>query len=42
MVKMLVRQKIVMAYGPIEYKRVLAEEQMRKLQQKIADVQRDY
>lgn len=27
---------------PIEYKRVLAEEQMRKLQQKIADVQRDY
>ena len=27
---------------PIEYKSVLAEEQMRKLQQKIADVQRDY
>ena len=27
---------------PIEYKRVLQEEQMRKLQQKIADVQRDY
>ncbi len=27
---------------PIEYKRVLAEEQMRKLRQKIADVQRDY
>ena len=27
---------------PIEYKKVLAEEQMRKLQQKIADVQRDY
>lgn len=27
---------------PIEYKRVLAEEQMKKLQQKIADVQRDY
>ena len=27
---------------PIEYKRVLAEEQMRKLQQKIANVQRDY
>lgn len=27
---------------PIEYKRVLAEEQMRKLQQKIAEVQRDY
>ena len=27
---------------PIEYKRVLHEEQMRKLQQKIADVQRDY
>ena len=27
---------------PIEYKRVLAEEQMRKLQQNIAEVQRDY
>ena len=27
---------------PIEYKRVLAEEQMQKLQQKIAEVQRDY
>lgn len=27
---------------PIEYKRVLAEEQMRKLQQKITEVQRDY
>ncbi len=27
---------------PIEYKRVLAEEQMRKLQQKIAEVQRDF
>lgn len=27
---------------PIEYKRVLQEEQVRKLQQKIADVQRDY
>ena len=27
---------------PIEYNRVLAEEQKRKLQQKIADVQRDY
>ena len=27
---------------PIEYKRVLAEEQMRKLQQKIAEVQSDY
>ena len=27
---------------PIEYKRVLHEEQMRKLQQKIADMQRDY
>ncbi|MBR3455486.1 MAG: glutamate synthase large subunit [Bacteroidaceae bacterium] len=27
---------------PIEYKRVLQEEQMRILQQKIADVQRDY
>ena len=27
---------------PIEYKRVLQEEQMRKLQQKIADVQREY
>lgn len=27
---------------PIEYKRVLAEEQMRKLQQRIAEVQRDY
>ncbi len=27
---------------PIEYKRVLHQEQMRKLQQKIAEVQRDY
>ena len=27
---------------PIEYKKVLAEEQMRKLQQRIAEVQRDY
>ena len=27
---------------PIEYKKVLAEEQMRKLQQNIAEVQRDY
>ena len=27
---------------PIEYKRVLQEEQMNKLRQKIADVQRDY
>ncbi|MCM1107817.1 MAG: glutamate synthase large subunit [Clostridium sp.] len=27
---------------PIEYKKVLQEEQMHKLQQKIADVQRDY
>ena len=27
---------------PIEYKKVLQEEQMQKLQQKIADVQRDY
>ncbi len=27
---------------PIEYKRVMQEEQIRKLQQKIADVQRDY
>lgn len=27
---------------PIEYKKVLQEEQVRKLQQKIADVQRDY
>ncbi len=27
---------------PIEYKRVLQEEQIRKLQQKIAEVQRDY
>lgn len=27
---------------PIEYKRVLQEEQMKKLQQKIADMQRDY
>jgi hypothetical protein len=26
----------------IEYKKVLQEEQMRKLQQKIADMQRDY
>ena len=27
---------------PIEYKRVLQEEQMAKLRQKIADIQRDY
>ncbi|MBP5457803.1 MAG: glutamate synthase large subunit [Paludibacteraceae bacterium] len=27
---------------PIEYKRVLQEEQLRKLQDKIADIQRDY
>jgi glutamate synthase (NADPH/NADH) large chain len=27
---------------PIEYKKVLQEEQMQKLQQKIADMQRDY
>ena len=27
---------------PIEFKKVLAEEQMRKLQEKIAEVQRDY
>ena len=27
---------------PIEYKRVLQEEQMNKLRQKIADMQRDY
>ena len=27
---------------PIEYKWVLQEEQMRKLHQQIADVQRDY
>ena len=27
---------------PIEYKKVLQEEQMRKLQQKLADMQRDY
>ena len=27
---------------PIEYKRVLQEEQFRKLQQKISDIQRDY
>ena len=27
---------------PIEYKRVLQEEQMRKLHEKIADIQRDY
>jgi glutamate synthase (NADPH/NADH) large chain len=27
---------------PLEYKKVLQEEQMRKLQQKIADMQRDY
>ena len=27
---------------PIEYKRVLQEEQFRKLQDKIADIQRDY
>jgi glutamate synthase (NADPH/NADH) large chain len=27
---------------PIEYKKVLHEEQMRKLQQKIAEMQRDY
>ena len=27
---------------PIEYKRVLQEEQFKKLQEKIANVQRDY
>ena len=27
---------------PIEYKRVLQEEQLRKLKEKIADIQRDY
>ena len=27
---------------PIEYKRVLEEEKVARLQQKIADVQRDY
>ena len=27
---------------PIEYKKVLQEEQMRKLQEKIAEMQRDY
>ena len=27
---------------PIEYKRVLQEEQMNKLKKKIADMQRDY
>ena len=27
---------------PIEYKRVLQEEQMAKLKQKIAEVQRDF
>lgn len=27
---------------PIEYKRVLQEEQVRKLKQKIEDMQRDY
>ena len=27
---------------PIEYKRVLQEEQVKKLQQKISDIQRDY
>jgi len=27
---------------PIEYKRVLQEEQMKKLHEKIADIQRDY
>jgi glutamate synthase (NADPH/NADH) large chain len=27
---------------PIEYKRVLQEEQYKKLQEKIANVQRDY
>jgi glutamate synthase (NADPH/NADH) large chain len=27
---------------PIEYKRVLQEEQMKKLHDKIADIQRDY
>ena len=27
---------------PIEYKRVLQEEQFKKLQNKIADIQRDY
>jgi len=27
---------------PIEYKRVLQEEKMKKLHEKIADIQRDY
>jgi glutamate synthase (NADPH/NADH) large chain len=27
---------------PIEYKRVLEEEKMKKLHKKIADIQRDY
>ena len=27
---------------PIEYKRVLEEEKMKKLHEKIADIQRDY
>jgi glutamate synthase (NADPH/NADH) large chain len=27
---------------PIEYKRVLQEEQMKKLHEKISDIQRDY
>jgi glutamate synthase (NADPH/NADH) large chain len=27
---------------PIEYKRVLQEEQMARLHEKIADIQRDY
>jgi glutamate synthase (NADPH/NADH) large chain len=27
---------------PIEYKKVLQEEQLKKLQDKIADIQRDY
>ena len=27
---------------PIEYKKVLQEEQMRKLQRKIAEMQKDY
>ena len=35
-----VRQDYLIA--PIEYKRVLQEEQMNKLRQKIADMQRDY
>ena len=38
----LVSDEVGSGIVPIEYKRVLQEEQVKKLQQKIADMQRDY